>query len=200
MTQLQQNRYDQLLRRVGDLKGQGSKVNDVLSELFPVFDVENLPPELYILGGIDLCFGGGAASGGAGTSGRAQLRNPEGSGKLVTITEVRFTSSASGIIRWGRRDVALTGQIDTQLFRDFRKTLPALPTAQVRTQASAALANATGQQLVNARENLVIADRNGVAVLTEGTGFEIGVDTQNTTNSFVFYWHERVAEPSETNF
>ena len=39
MSQLQQSRYDQLLRRVGDLKGPGSKVNDVLHELFPMFDL-----------------------------------------------------------------------------------------------------------------------------------------------------------------
>jgi len=57
VTELQQNRYDQLLRRVGDLKGPGSKVNDVLQELFPTIDVENVPGELLFLMGTHIGLG-----------------------------------------------------------------------------------------------------------------------------------------------
>ncbi len=44
--ELQQNRYDQLIRRVGGIIGPGSKVVEALGELFPVIDVENVPGEL----------------------------------------------------------------------------------------------------------------------------------------------------------
>lgn len=203
MSQIQQGRYDALLRRVADLKGPGSKVNDVLEELFPMFDVENIPPELYILAGTDLCFGGGRANGSPGNAGRAQLFNPAGSGKIITITTANFSADGGTIIRWGRRDVELTTHLQTQLFRDTRKAgtgVLNLPVGQIRTQASVALANATGQQFVLPLTAVNLEDVNGFAVLGPGTGFEIGLDTQDKNASFFFYWRERVAEPSELNF
>lgn len=203
MTQIQQGRYDALLRRVGDLKGPGSKVNDVLEELFPMFDVENLPPELYILGLTDLCFGGGRSDGNATMAGRAQLFNPVGSGKILTLTTASFNSNTAGIVRWGRQDNPQANRLTTELFRDTRKQRGAvlsLPVGQIRVETSVALANATGQTFFTASRPVVIKDENGVMVLTEGTGFEMGLGSNNTSGSFYFYWRERVAEPSETNF
>ena len=75
MTEIQQGRYDALVRRVADLKGPGSKVNDMLEELFPVFDVEKLPSELYRLANIDLCFGGAGIAGVAAQSAALTLGN-----------------------------------------------------------------------------------------------------------------------------
>ena len=203
MTQLQQGRYDALLRRVGDLKGPGSKVNDVLEELFPMFDVENLPPELFILAQTDLCFGGGRTDGIIAQAGRAQLFNPEGSGKILTITQVGFAVGALGITRWGRQDIPLTNRLTTELFRDTRKAATGvlnLPTGQIRVQTSVALANANGQTFVPSVTPFTLQDDNGVAVLGEGTGFEIGTDSTNQQATFYFYWRERIAEPSEVNF
>lgn len=203
MTQIQQGRYDALLRRVADLKGPGSKVNDVLEELFPTFDVEDLLPELFILAQTDLCFGGGRTDGIIAQAGRAQLFNPEGSGKILTITQVGFSVGALGITRWGRRDVQLTTSLQTQLFRDTRKAATGvlnLPTGEIRTQTSVALANATGQTFVPSATPFILQDENGVAVLGPNTGFEIGTDQTNQQESFYFYWRERVAEPSEVNF
>ena len=203
MSEIQQGRYDALLRRVADLKGPGSKVNDVLEELFPMFDVENLPGELYILAQTDLCFGGGRTDGIVAQAGRAQLFNPEGSGKVLTITEVGFSVGALGITRWGRRDTPLTTDLQTQLFRDTRKAAAGvlnLPTGQIRVQTSVALANATGQTFVPSATPLILSDKNGIAVLGPNTGFEIGTSSTNQQESFYFNWRERVAEPSETNF
>jgi len=200
---IQQGRYDALLRRVADLKGPGSKVNDVLEELFPMFDVENIPGELYILGLIDLCFGGGFVSSSASKSGRGQLFNPAGSGKILTITEAGISNSNTSIIRWGRRDQELTSHLQTQLYRDTRKAATgvlALPVGQIRSDDTLALANATGQVAITGQTPWVLKDPNGVAVLGPGTGFEIGTAAQQTSISFYFNWRERVAEPSELNF
>jgi len=200
MTELQQSRYDALLRRVGDLKGPGSKVNDVLEELFPTFDVENLPAELYILGRTDICMGGGVQTAVAAQAGRGQILNPVGSGKVMTVTQAGFAASALSIVRWGRGDVALTTNLATQIFRDVRHPALNLPTGQIRAVTSVALAPASGQTRVPANVPFILKDENGLAVLTEGTGFEIGGGSVNMNMHFFFYWRERVAEPSETNF
>jgi len=200
VTEIQQGRYDTLLRRVADLKGPGSKVNDVLEELFPMFDVENLPDELYRLANIDLCMGGGAIGAVASQAGRGQLLNPAGSGKIITLTQAAFSVRATSTIRWGRNDTVQTGNLSTQIFRDVRHSLGNLPTGQIRFESSVALANANGQVRALADTAFVLKDENGIAVLTEGTGFEIGTNVLNIATNFYFYWRERVAEPSETNF
>jgi len=200
MTQIQQGRYDALLRRVGDLKGPGSKVNDVLEELFPTFDVENLPEELYVLGGIDLSMGGGLVGATSGEAGRGQIFNPAGSGKLVTVTEAGISAISSFTARWGRRDTPLVTHLQTQIFRDTRHPFGNLPTGQIRSESSVAQANANGQTRVGSNFAFSLKNSNGLAVLTEGTGFEIGAGTNNLAVNFYFYWRERVAEPSELNF
>jgi len=200
MTEIQQGRYDSLLRRVADLKGPGSKVNDVLEELFPVFDVENLPDELYILMRTDLCMGGGTANGAVGMAGRGQIFNPLGSGKLITVTQAGFGPATSSIVRWGRRDTPLANNLSTQIFRDTRHPLGNLPTGQIRNETSVALANANGQTRRLSNDGFALKDPNGLAVLTEGTGFEIGSGSNDISGNFYFYWRERVAEPSEINF
>jgi len=200
VTQIQQGRYDALLRRVADLKGPGSKVNDVLEELFPVFDVENLPEELYILMQTDLCMGGATLAGVASQSGRGQIFNPAGSGKIITVTQGGFSAVATSTIRWGRRDTPLTTHFQTQIFRDTRHPAGNLPTGQIRGQTSVALANASGQTKTIANTDFALKDPNGLAVLTEGTGFEMGTDAGFQAVFFYFYWRERVAEPSEINF
>ncbi len=200
MTEIQQGRYDALVRRVADLKGPGSKVNDMLEELFPVFDVENLPDELYRLANIDLCMGGGFVGQVAAEAPRGQIFNPAGSGKVLTVTSCGIGTTATAIVRWGNRNTALTTHQQTQIFRDARHQLGNLPTGQIRSDSTVALANANGQTRLIANTPFHLTDENGLAVLTENTGFEIGIATLNQDLHFWFYWRERVAEPSETNF
>jgi len=200
VTEIQQGRYDALLRRVADLKGPGSKVNDVLEELFPMFDVEKLPAELFRLANIDLCWGGAFVDATAAQAGRGQIFNPAGSGKILTVTQASMTTNVSSNIRWGRQDTVHTSLFSTQLFRDVRHPLGNLPTGQIRGQTSVALANATGQIGTLSNSPFVLKDENDVMVLTEGTGFEIGTSALNAPMRFYFYWRERVVEPSEINF
>jgi len=200
MSDLQQSRYDALMRRVGDLKGPGSKVNDVLEELFPVLDVENVPGELLLLMGTILGTGGGQLNAVAVEAGKYQLFNPAGSGKLVTITTVFFAAQTVGRVRWGTTNTAFGAAIGTELSRDTRRQSPQLPVAKVRQLSDAALASATSQSRVLADTPFILTDPNGVAVLAPGTGFEIGTSVLNTGTAGSFQWRERVAEPSELNF
>lgn len=194
---LQQTRYDQVVRRVGGIIGPGAKVSEALAELFPVIDLENLPGELLLLGGTRLGFGGGQIGALAGESPRAQLFNPVGSGQLVTITRVIASFAAIGVTRWGLRNLAIETDVGSQLARDTRVTGGANTVADVRQGTDVALANATGQTRLLGNTPLTLDDPDGVAVLSPGNGFEIGTSTVNTAMNYCFYWRERLALASE---
>jgi len=201
VTLIQQNRYDQLLRRVCDLKGPGSKVVDSLSELFPVIDVERVPGELLLLGGTSLCQGAAIVTGAVGERPRIQIFNPVGSGKLVTVTTVYVsTTSGSNTVRWAINQTALTTGVGTEVFRDGRLRVGSRPTAQIRTDSTVAITDANGifQILNNTPE--IVEDSNGVAVLPPGSGLEFGTADAAEQIIITFLWRERVAEPSELGF
>lgn len=199
MSELQQNRYDQLLRRLGDLKGPGSMVNDVLSELFPMLDVESNRGELQLLSGTYACFGGVAVTGAVGEVARTQLFNPLGSGKIITVTSVVVAATTS-TMRWTVTGNALTTGVGTERFADSRAGLTSRPTGQVRSDSTVALTDASGQTRVLNNDPFVLTSENGLGMLGPGSGFEIGTATTATTIYITFYWRERVAEPSELSF
>ncbi len=194
--EVQQTRWDRIIRRVSNSIGPGSRVSETLSELFPVLDVELVPGELLRLGGTQLCFGGTSISGAAGTAGRAVIFNPAGSGQLVTISQINFGVSGDSSIRWG---ITLAEQtvIATQRFRDTRDLLPSLPVARISQVAEVALANGTGQTRAAANVGQQLHDPNGIVVLAPGTGFEIGPGVNNLAFNVCFWWRERPAEESE---
>lgn len=197
--EIQQTRYDRMVRRVTGIIGPGSKVSQVITELFPMINVEDPPAELLLLGGTIPSFGGGTIAAPAGQAAKAQLFNPADSGRLVTITDIHFATLQIGTVRWGVSTVPIGATITTQTSLDTRLFSPARPTAQVRQEAAVALANATGQTRVLPNVDLHLHHANGIAVLTPGTGFEIGTGTLQTTIFYTFYWRERDAEPSEIN-
>jgi len=200
-SEIQQNRYDQLIRRVGGLIGPGSKVSEVISELVPVFDVENMPGELLRLAGTRLCIGGGTLAAVAGQAGTAVLENPAGSGVLATLERVDYAASPGTIVRWGVQNGfrATAVAIGTEDFRDTRDVAPAFPVCNVRQITEAALPNGTNQTLSNNSVNFTLQPPNGVCVLAPGTSFEIGSGTNASAIFYGFSWRERVAEQSELN-
>ena len=200
-SEIQQNRYDMLIRRVGGLIGPGSKVSEVISELFPMFDVENMPAELLRLAGTRICIGGGTLAATAGVAGTAVLENPAGSGMLVTLERVDFAMSAVKEIRWGVQNGfrATAVAIGTEDFRDVREFAPDQPTANVRQIAEVALANGTNQTRAIGNAGFVLDPPNSVCVLPPGTSFEIGCGGVNIAIFYGFSWRERVAEQSELN-
>lgn len=201
MTQeLQQNRYDQLLRRVGGMTGPGAKVAEVIPEVFPVIDLENLPAELYLLSGTRLAFGGVQQIGLAGESARIQLFNPADSGQIVTLTTANLNLSITGGIRFVvTPNVEPTNDLGIR-FRDTRLGVLTRPTAEVRSSSNAAVLAGTGEFRIQANVPLYLTDPNGIVVLAPGTGITFNTVVVATTFTGTFFWRERVAEQSELNF
>jgi len=197
--EIQQNRYDQLLRRVAGIIGPGSKVSQVITELFPMIDVENLPGELFLLSGTRLAFGGTNISGGVGNFASIQLFNPVDSENIMTLQTVMYSSLTADTVLFRLNNVALTTNTVAQRNRDSRVGIPSLAIGEVRREALGA-ATGAGQARVLANTTLLLNDKDGVAVLAPGTGFEITSATANTQIFVTFYWRERPAQPSELNF
>jgi len=199
MSEIQQNRYDQLIRRVTGSVGPGSRVNETISELFPMIDVERVPAELLLLAGTQICMGGGMTAATAGEAGKAQLFNPADSGALVTLTDIRVAASGVTNVLWGRRDASFEAPTATEIFTDLRNVVAATPVAEVHDFSSAALASGVNQTRILPSTTLHISNKNEICVLPPGTGFEIGLEGTNINFFFGFNWRERVAEQSELN-
>jgi len=197
--EIQQTRYDRLLRRVAGIIGPGSKVSEVLTELFPVLDVESVPSELLILAGTRTAFGGGNITSAAGESPKFGLFNPPGSNTIITLTRVIFTvATSNSTLRWGKNTNELSNLLSTQIFGDTRNPLANLPVGRISNESAVALANATGQAFILVRQPFVLENTNDLLILRPGIGFEIGLAGVAQQIAVTFYWRERAMETSET--
>lgn len=197
-SEIQQDRYSKIVRRVGGLIGPGSKVSEVITELFPMIDVERVPGELLALGGTTIAQGGHQVAAAAGFFGAVQLFNPVGSNKIVTITQVRMASiSVNSFFRISLTDTALGGASNVELARDSRFAAPEQPAAQVRFRNDATLVTPTTQIRGTINVDTELKDENSVAVLSPGFGYDVGTNAANNTLLVNFWWRERAAEASE---
>jgi len=201
MTEIQQNRYDRLVRRVANVVGGGSQVNDTLNELFPIIDVENLPAELYALMGTRLAFGASQGQAGGGLRPQCQLFNPLNSGAMITLTRVLATSTTDPILNWSLGSAAFTTLLFRGALRDSRLLATATNAAvgEIRFQASAVPVANTGTNRILALTQFDLHDENGIAVLSPGFGFNIDSSVVATFLDCTFYWRERTIEPAESN-
>jgi len=198
VTELQQNRYDQLLRRVGDLKGPGSKVNDVLQELFPTIDVENVPGELLFLLGTRVGWGGVSKSPTAGKKAAIQLFNPAGSGQLVTISTALVSVGSTSDFTWGTTTTALATNTGVPRLRDTRIGTNAVGITELRTSPDAASLS-VGLTRALASTPVFFTDINGFCILAPGTGLSF-IGAVDASLRITFFYRERIAEPSELTF
>ena len=196
MSEILQSRYDRLVRRVADLKGPGSKVNDVIEELLPVLEVENVPAELLILQGTFLAMGRGGRNGAAPFFSQVMLRNPGESGQIMTIVEIRVFSGTAQLISLGPTlntlaNLSVGARGDTREF-------PNGPTGEVRTEDLLV----PGPSFYTAHvfdTEAVIHPPLAMAVLGPGTAFSVSTSLANTDIQVSFLWKERGAEGSELN-
>lgn len=197
--EIQQNRYDQTLRRIAGIIGPGSKVSEVLTELFPVIDVERVPGELLILGGTDL--GGGAASldGGPGNSSEINLHNPPDSGKLITVTQIIVSVASLETIVMGYSPGAFGTVTNTEFFRDLRRPITTRPVGQIRTLAAATFVPFDLQFRLEQNVPVFITAPNELAILPPDSSFRVGTTVLDRLLLCSFLWRERPALPSELN-
>lgn len=200
MYEVQQTRWDRIIRRVSGSLGPGSRVSETISELFPMIDVENVPGELLLLGGTRLCHGGLVRAATAGNRGKIQLFNPAESGHLVTVTRVLIRSASTGPVRLAMDAAARTNDSTAARYRDTRLGITEEPVSQLRSENTATAIAGIVQLFAIADVQLDIRDENSVAVLAPGTGISFGPDALNTEVSGSFFWREREALESELQF
>jgi len=198
LTALNQNRYDQLLRRVGDLKGPGSKVNDALTELFPMIDVENVPAELLALSGARLCMGATKlGAGGATMFGVHLLRNNAGSGVIARLMMVVVQAAQQTINMGPTQNSGTLGGVrafaDTRLFGE--------GTALKTMQDNNGLV--TGSLFfrynTDSDAQMVWKPPAAISVITPGNSFSVANGIVNSSLAVSWLWIERQAQPSELN-
>ena len=197
--ELQTSRFDQLLRRLGDLKGPGSKVAASLEDLFPTLDVEQVPAELLFLGGTKIAFGDASAQSAAAKLAGVKLINPADSGHLITVTQVVAFQSVDTVYSLGLSTAAEDTNATTGL-RDSRTGTDVQTVGIVSAFADTSVPapNVSYSQLADT--TLIVTDPNAVAVLAPNTSLFLVSNTTNTLLQAGFYWRERQAEPSELNF
>ena len=196
---LQQARYDQLIRRVGALYGGGSKVTEVLAELFPVIEVENTTPELLTLSGWRLAWQQISQSAVVAQTSKVQLANPVGSGVLIAVTQISIRTDALENVQIEATDTLLTSAAIRGLFRDGRVGVQRATVGQLRSDPN--LPTGAGLRLlVQGNEEFNVRDDNGLVVLSPGTALDVGTVTTNVLISVNFFWRERQAQASELNF
>jgi len=198
MTEIQQNRWDRLIRRSAGIVGGGSQVNDTLNELFPVMDIERVPGELLALSGFRLGMCSSILAASAAEFNHHQLFNPANSGVLLTVTQVAMISGPATItFRFSTFVGALLVLAGNERRRDTRGGTTAELTGQSRTDQNAAGGGLDYRIRNLANETQIVKDENGVAILFPGTGLQISSDVLNTTSTVGFFWRERAFEPSE---
>ncbi len=195
---LQTSRYDQLVRRAGGLLGPGSKVSEVLSEVFPVLDLENTPAELLALTGWRTAWQSTERLSTAGNNSTSQLFNPAGSNTICTITQLVIRSDTVVDIQAEIVAAALAAGV-RGLFRDARFGIPRQSVAVVSSLDGGAAGGGLRLRLV-VDEQFTLRDDNGIVVLTPGSGLTVGTTTNAIRLTVNYFWRERLAQPSEINF
>jgi hypothetical protein len=197
--ELQTARYDNLLRRAGGLLGPGSKVTETLSELFPVFETENLPAELLFLGGWLTGMNTTIVAATVGQTSRAQVFNPAGSGKIAVVTDIHITSAGAAMfVDWQINETPFP-VIVTGITRDTHAGF-AVGTALATGPLSTGNTPTAGRLTVPANATFHFHVDNGIAVLAPGSGLEIGTSADNLALNVTWFWRERIALDSELNF
>ena len=197
MTEIQQNRWDQLVRRVAGIVGGGSQVNDTLNELFPVLDVENVPIELLALAGTKVGMCSNALPAVAAIRNHHQLFNPLDSSMLLVVTTVSMYSAALAEFRFSTFIGELATLVGNERRRDTRAGTLADLVGQQRATADVVSGGLDFRMRVLADTTKVFSDPNGIAVLFPGTGLTITNQTLNQTSTVGFMWRERVFQESE---
>jgi len=194
--EVQQTRYDRIIRRVTGSIGPGSRVSESISELFPMVDVERVPAELLLLGGTQLCMGEASPGPLAANFGQAMIRNPGGSGNLITVTQLAIATATAQIIGLGITENTLS-TAGSQQIRDARRGPAGVPVGVCLEERLLVTGPVFYRFDAIADETYTMKDLNDIAVLAPGTALSVTTTTVNTSLRVGFLWRERPAEESE---
>ena len=195
--EVQQTRWDRIIRRVSGSIGPGSRVSETISELFPMIDVERVPGELLLLGGTRLVWGGANVNGVATVSTKIQVFNPVDSGNIITVTRADARIETAGQFRMVIEPLPRLTNAGTATFRDSRLGVGGNPIGQLRTQNDVSIISSVNLWFLETDVTFSFHDENGIAVLGPGTGLTMGPSTQDINLTGTFWWRERPAEESE---
>jgi len=200
--EVQQTRWDRLIRRVSGSIGPGSRVSETLSELFPVIDIERIPGELLLLGGTRLGMVHFPVNPGVGVFGGAQLGNPENSGAIITITRVILSANSIAEFLWNTTTIDYEMAIPAaSRLRDTREIFPRQPVGVFRSDSALGVpVDSQGSARIAGNTEFTLEDPNGVVILAPGRNFTVGVRDANVRFLPNFFWRERAAEQSELQF
>jgi len=199
VTEIQQNRYDALIRRVNNIVAPGSMVADALSELFPMIDVENVPIELLALMGTIVATAGSILSPSAADINKHQLFNPVDSHALLVLTTLVVSTGVAGNAELATTAVPLTDDVGNVIRRDTRSSGALTVVGQNRSLQSAAGIPSIVNFRLEQNVAFTLQDPNGLFVLFPGFGVTFSPTTANVQSICQFFWRERVFEPSEDN-
>lgn len=196
--EVQQTRWDRMIRRVSGSIGPGSRVSETLSELFPVFDVEQAPAELLVLGGTQMAIGHTNENAVAAVFQNSELFNPVGSGSIITLLSISAFGGGGITLNMGLTTGSFTTNNPSLVgFADGRLLGAALPVGQCRDETSGAVGAKDYLLLPGIYQNGIFAPPKAIAVLTPGTGWAVGSSAVNLDLIVCYTWIERPAEQSE---
>jgi len=199
MGDINQGRYDRLLRRTAAQVGPGSKVSNALEDLFPVIEVEDAPMELLRASGWIFGMGQIQRTAAAATENAQQLFNPPGSGRLMVLTSLQMMCTVLTTLTYGPTFVALADASVAGAERDTRAgRIEATVGLMQREDDGTASLFGVSRKLANTPFEM--SDQNGIAVLAPGSGFVVHAATAALTVFTSWQWRERVAEPEELDF
>ncbi len=194
--EVQQTRWDRIVRRITGSVGPGSRVAETIAELMPVLDVERVPPELLFLGGTRIVMGNCTVPAVPATFAYASVLNPVDSGNLIVVTQAQIYSTAADRIR-----ISLTENVapvaGTQAIRDGRAGVQGVAVGRCLIDNNLGPGGIEGQLRVLAATPVFWEDVNGIAVLPPGISLLLTTSAVNTGLEVNFMWRERPAEESE---
>jgi len=175
-------------------------VSDALGELFPMLDVENMPLELKLLGGMRTFFGGSKTGSVAANLNHVQLFNPDESEALVIVERVILTSNTAQEIEYAMTNSAITNNIGNIHPRDTRLTISDSSVAQNRQVTQVGGLPTIGIFRLEQNVSFDLFNANGLFCLAPNSGITFAAVSTNSSLAVTWHWRERVAESSELDF
>ena len=194
--EIQQTRWDRILRRVTGSIGPGSRASELLSEVFPMVSVEDPPAELLVLGGTRMAVGFSSEPAVAAVFQVSELFNPVDSGAIITLLSVAVFSDDL-FVGMGMTSGSFTNDNSVRVDFSEGRLFPDPPVGQVRDETAGAAGNANVLIGMDGVRTITYAPPKAVAVLSPGSGWSVGTQVVNTQLTVNYTWLERPAEESE---